>query len=54
MWCNNEEPRLPVWHERRKLKGEARERELMRLMAELKADYEKLNKLWGIVLIREV
>ncbi len=32
----------------RKLKGKEREAEILRIIAEMKVDYDKLNKIWGI------
>ncbi len=46
MWQESE--LLPYREKPKKLKGKAREDEIMRILAELKVDYTKLNKLWGI------
>ncbi len=43
-----DEPRLFYREPPKKLKGKAREAEIMRILEQLKADYVKLNKIWGI------
>lgn len=46
MWSDDE--RLPCRDKPKKLKGKVRELEVMRILAQLKTDYTKLNKRWNI------